>query len=756
MFDFWHCSALVFDMATATTETKPKRQQPEWKAPEGKERKPLHVYNSLSSSKVKFVPARGNKVSWYICGPTVYDSSHLGHARNYLTFDIIRRILEDYFGYHVEAVMNITDVDDKIILKARRNFLFKKYLSENSSWSDQVRADLREAIDTFIERIRGKIAELRAEGSDKEADLLQESINKTQEADAELKTAESTTTFAAFAPKLQDPLSELLDRRHGSKVTDQQIFRNHAAYYEQEFLEDMLNLGIRMPDVLTRVSEYIPEIVDSTKKIIQNGFAYESNGSVYFDTQAFSTKGHFYAKLEPTSVGNEKLTNEGEGALSSGKQTEKRHANDFALWKKSKDGEPRWDSEFGQGRPGWHIECTAMACSIFGQHLDVHSGGIDLRFPHHDNEIAQAEAQFCSHSWVHYFLHSGHLHIGGLKMAKSLKNFITIRQALEQCTPKQMRYMFLMQPWNNTMNLQFIDDKTKKFDFTAAKSKEKTFVEFFIAAKNIVIEQGFGVDRNQRWGEKELRLYEVLSQTEEDVHNSLADNFDTSSVLNHLSNLVSETNAYIQGNKDRKAFLVRKIAAFVSKILKVFGIQEGDSDLTFHSGAASAGAAEVDRDVILAPYLTALAKFRQDVRAFAIAKKGAGDFLGLCDQFRDEVMIPLGVRLEDAGEFPYKLQDAATLIAEREQAKRKVKEAQLKKKEDLLKNWLAKAKDPKVEFAKFLTETGEFDPKKQGQKKNYDKQVKAFAEYQAKLAAEPDFLDKLKAEVEALKKEIKS
>lgn len=202
----------------------------------------------------------------------------------------------------------------------------------------------------------------------------------------------------------------------------------------------MKALGIRTPDVLTRVSEYVPEIIEMVQKIIANGYALvlqtqfipqlltllcisyvakegtDGPKSVYFDTAAFTTaKQHHYGKLEPWSIGNNKLLAEGEGALAAGGE-EKRNSNDFALWKASKPGEPAWDSPWGKGRPGWHIECSAMAGMILGKTMDVHSGGVDLKFPHHDNELAQSEAYFNNDQWVNYFLHAGHLHIDGLKV----------------------------------------------------------------------------------------------------------------------------------------------------------------------------------------------------------------------------------------------------------------------------------------------------------------------------------------------------
>lgn len=204
--------------------------------------------------------------------------------------------------------------------------------------------------------------------------------------------------------------------------------------YESEFLDDMKNLNAELPDVITRVSEFVPEIIAYIEKIIANGYAYESNSSVYFDVSKFNDgEKHKYAKLEPTSVNDKELLKEGEGVLADVETTDKKNSYDFALWKKSKENEPQWNSPWGKGRPGWHIECSAMASDFFKEFpIDIHSGGIDLRFPHHDNEIAQAEAYYDCDSWINYFIHTGHLHIEGRKMSKSLKNFITIKHILSQ------------------------------------------------------------------------------------------------------------------------------------------------------------------------------------------------------------------------------------------------------------------------------------------------------------------------------------
>ena len=237
------------------------------------------------------MPADPQQVTWYQCGPTVYDESHMGHARTYVSFDILRRIMTDYFGYNIKLIQNITDIDDKIIRKA-----------------------------------------------------LEQNVD----------------------------------------------FREISMKYETMFFEDCRRLNVQLPDAVTRVSEYVPEIVTFIENIIAKGFAYESNGSVYFDVVKYDADPcHTYAKLEPTSVNNKEKMAEGEGVLTNAETTEKRNQLDFALWKASKPGEPKWPSPWGEGRPGWHIECSAMAASLFKKYpIDIHTGGVDLKFPHHDNEIA--------------------------------------------------------------------------------------------------------------------------------------------------------------------------------------------------------------------------------------------------------------------------------------------------------------------------------------------------------------------------------
>ena len=238
---------------------------------------------------------------------------------------------------------------------------------------------------------------------------------------------------------------------------DHTIFTDVTRYWEDQFMEDMDALNVMRPDVITRVTTYVPQIAVFVEQIIKKGFAYESDGSVYFDIAAFEKAGNPYARLRPESRNDKALQEEGEGSLSKNLGG-KRGAGDFALWKKSKAGEPVWPSPWGEGRPGWHIECSVMASDVLGSQMDIHSGGIDLAFPHHDNELAQSEAYFCEHgtphNWVNYFLHMGHLSIAGSKMSKSLKNFQTIKDALKtDYTPRGMRVVFLMGRWNDGVEI---------------------------------------------------------------------------------------------------------------------------------------------------------------------------------------------------------------------------------------------------------------------------------------------------------------
>ncbi|EKX54961.1 cysteinyl-tRNA synthetase [Guillardia theta CCMP2712] len=609
---------------------------------------PLMVSNTLTSGKVEFKPKDGNTVRWYICGPTVYDSSHLGHARTYVAFDVIRRILENFFGFDIFCVMNITDVDDKIILRARRNHLLKIY---------------KESCPPLA---KDKLAKL-------EEDLAKETKSV----------------------RVGDLLASKLDEEQGAEIRDQQIFRSHAAFYEQEYHEDMKSLGVRPPDVLTRVTEFIPQIVSYIQKIIDNGFAYEAQGSVYFDIRSFS-KTHSYRKLSWNEASMLSALAEAEGALSSGEG--KRTEFDFALWKKSKPGEPSWESPWGGGRPGWHIECSVMASEILGDTLDIHGGGIDLCFPHHDNELAQAEAYYGHQQWVNYFLHSGHLYIGYQKMSKSLKNFFTIREILKggstmkvseeesvvlpAYSPRQLRILFMMHEWDKPMYFS-------KDTLDVAVGKEKTFKEFFGAVKAMAREDVKGVSSlPQAWGEAENVLNRKIEDAQKEIAAALADNFNTPQALLRLQDLVTSCNIYMNSPDARAKFLlVNKAAVYISKIFRVLGIDDNGSDFPFLTSAGAGGDEEV-----LSSALDAFCSLREDIRAAARAKEeaasagsAASDYLELCDRVRDDVLPAIGVRLEDRPDgFLWKLDDPEVLARERQQKLMQAAEAQKKKVENKL------------------------------------------------------------------------
>ena len=288
--------------------------------------------------------------------------------------------------------------------------------------------------------------------SDAEAKLKMHIANMDRAAQALKEGSVFEGAEEILLPYLDSLYKETID------TSDQTIFTDLARRIENEFTGDMDALNVLRPDATTRVTEYVPQIVTFIERVVEKGFAYEANGSVYFDIAAFEKAGNTYARLRPESRNDKALQEDGEGSLSKNVDG-KRNPGDFALWKKSKPGEPYWPSRWSNGRPGWHIECSVMASDKLGDQMDIHSGGIDLAFPHHDNELAQSEAFFHQsgmgeHRWVKYFFHLGHLSIAGSKMSKSLKNFQTIQDALATAyTARNMRIVFLMSRWNDGVEI---------------------------------------------------------------------------------------------------------------------------------------------------------------------------------------------------------------------------------------------------------------------------------------------------------------
>ena len=290
----------------------------------------IFIYNSLSRKKEELTPLKPKEIKMYVCGPTVYDEAHIGHARSAYIFDVIRRYLM-YKGFKVKFVRNVTDVDDKIIDKAQKEFKGE---------------DLNIAV------------------------------------------------------------------------------KNVSTKYLDLYHEDMKSLGILDPDVEPKATEYVdkdnPLMQKFIEQLIKNDCAYVSEGDVYFDIR----KAKNYGKLSHQAI--EKMEIGTRIALGE----KKKDPLDFALWKSAKAGEPAWDSPWGKGRPGWHVECSVMSSDILGDEFDIHGGGIDLIFPHHENEIAQSEG--AGKKFARYWIHHGLLTINGQKMSKSLGNFITVKDFLEK------------------------------------------------------------------------------------------------------------------------------------------------------------------------------------------------------------------------------------------------------------------------------------------------------------------------------------
>ena len=292
----------------------------------------LRIYNTLTRKKEEFVPLTAGQVGIYVCGVTVYDFSHVGHARSALAFDMIRRYLT-FRGYKVKFVRNFTDVDDKIIQRAQR------------------------------------------EG-----------------------------------------------------VTAQEISERYVAAERQ----DMAALGVLTPDVYSKATDHIPQMIALIERLVARGLAYPVDGDVYFEVRRFPAYGRLSGKnLEELQAGARVEVDE-----------RKRDPRDFALWKGAKPGEPSWPSPWGPGRPGWHIECSAMAIHYLGETFDLHGGGDDLIFPHHECEIAQAEGA-TGKPFVRYWLHNGLLNLGAEKMSKSLGNTLTIRELVKRHEPDAIRLYLL-------------------------------------------------------------------------------------------------------------------------------------------------------------------------------------------------------------------------------------------------------------------------------------------------------------------------
>lgn len=684
-------------------EASTKTKQPQWFSPRREcteaKKDVLKLYNTLTRNKDEFIPKSGNKqVTWYSCGPTVYDTSHMGHARNYVTIDINRRIIEDYFGYDISFVQNVTDIDDKIILRARHTYLFEKYVKANSDKVDLnfVQSSLKPELLSFINKNLKlelvtvddykswldniKIDELKVENP--KAPMYITSIANALSGFEKVAQIEP----AEFYDLVKDVLIFYLDAKFGQEVNDPEVFIDLPRFWENAFNKDMARLNVKPASITTRVSEYVPEIVSYVEKIVGNGYAYPTkDGSVYFDTSKFDgAANHDYAKCQPWNKGKLDLIEDGEGSLSTTSALDgKKSPNDFALWKTSKPGEPKWGSPWGEGRPGWHIECSVMASDIHGSNMDIHSGGIDLAFPHHDNELAQAEAHFDCEQWVNYFLHTGHLHIEGQKMSKSLKNFISIDEALSLYTARQLRLCFGLVSWNAQLDF-------KEALITESKNLESVFNNFFKNVRALNNDYKHAVENGKFISKKtttlEKQLHQDLIATQNNVYAKFCDNLNVPAVLKCLSEFVSKSNTYIQAaGTDLKIEYIINNCVYVTKILDVLGFPQRQDKLGWIDNTAEGdcvASSDSLEDTVL-PYVKVLCNFRDNVRDFAIKKEPYSSFLQLSDKVRDNDLINLNISLDDRT-------DQASLIkfltnAEKEELSKFIQEKEERQKEKELK-----------------------------------------------------------------------
>ncbi|RXW23372.1 hypothetical protein EST38_g2505 [Candolleomyces aberdarensis] len=612
----------------------------------------------------------------------------------------------------------------KIIKRARERHFLAKYKEDHPQIDSQVLEDTRLAFAQYARDTKGFPADtisidafpqwfetqkqlIESPILDEDQTIFKVRILALQSAVNALRSASNGSSDPAqYYPATDGILSSYLGNVKKSEIPPQEhaIFADYAAYWENHFNEDLRTLNCLPPTITTRVSEFIPENIAFVQQIIDNGFAYAiPGGTVYFDVNAFEKAGHYYAKLEP---GNRKgdakqeeevtappATQEGVSAAEleiQNEKAQKRSPRDFALWKKSRAGEPGWQSPWGSGRPGWHIECSAMASQVLGSQFDIHSGGIDLAFPHHDNELAQAEAYWHKDpknsqspvQWVNYFIHMGHLSIAGAKMSKSLKNFVTIREALDSgdWTVRKLRILFMMGGWKG--GLEISQNFRAEVDLW-----EKTASNFFSSVEALTLEAASagGPRPKHLFRAQERQLYQDLKTAQKEVHDALCDSFNTGLALSTIQDLISKTNTYIKNNQksanDPDAYFslnsIREVARWITKMLQIFGFEAstGDDAIGWSSGTGSAGSGSVqNKQAVILPYVQALSQFRDNVKHLAISNKTepvCQELLKLSDNVRDDQLLQLGVNLEDRdssiGEPALiKFGDPAELIAARE------------------------------------------------------------------------------------------
>ena len=385
----------------------------------------LKLQNTLTRALEEFKPLEGNTVRMYACGPTVYDYGHIGNFRTFVAVDVLRRYLK-YLGYELLHVMNITDVEDKII---RRMLESGKSLEE------------------------------------------------------------------------------------------------YTEFYTQAFLEDTKALNIEQPEVVPRATKHIPEMIELMQRLCDTGHTYASDGSLYYSIGSFPG----YGKLSGLKLEREVLR-----ARIDVDEYEKDDARDFVLWKEPKEKkEPRWESSFGEGRPGWHLECSAMSMKYLGESFDIHCGGVDLIFPHHENEIAQSEGA-TGKPFVHFWVHTEFLLVEGEKMAKSKGNYYTVRDLLAQgYSPMAIRYLLLSVPYRTQLNFTLESLRGAESTLEGLRNLRRRLSEF-------VGEPG-----------SHPRIQDALKRAREGFEAGMNDDLNTSTALAAVHDLRRELNTAMDAGEFR-------------------------------------------------------------------------------------------------------------------------------------------------------------------------------------------------------------
>ncbi len=422
---------------------------------------PLKIFNTESAKKEVFTPIEANKVRMYVCGMTVYDYCHIGHARVMVGFDVITRFLR-HAGYDVTYIRNITDVDDKIFNRA----------------------------------------------------------------------AENKESFEALT-------SRFIDAMH----------------------EDERKLAVLPPDQEPRATAHMPQIIDMIKVLIDKGFAYAAdNGDVYYAIDKFDGYGRLSKKNTEDLLAGARV----------GVESEKRNPLDFALWKAAKTGEASWNSPWGAGRPGWHIECSAMSTCCLGNTFDIHGGGPDLKFPHHENEIAQSEGA-TGQTYVNYWMHAGAVRVNKEKMSKSLGNFFTIREVLEKYSAEVVRYFLVSSQYRS------------QIDYSEGSLAEAQVAldRIYQSLRGLELEQGAG-DLDERYVER--------------FNAAMCDDFNTPEALAVLFDLVRELNVARQD----KAANCLVLANTLRELGGILGVLQMDPEAYFKGEGVAGGLSDDEIEQLIA------------------------------------------------------------------------------------------------------------------------------------------------------------